>query len=215
MSDAELTGLTEFAFNRLLRPQEGGASLSCGASGHLMIAVRGEVAACLEGAVTLSESLQIRRLSPRSRGVRIDGGLAHLVGVSGEGHVVIAPQGQVFHVVRLRRDTCYLRESVVWALEGEVGVDVGLLPGSRRDGSEGVSMLRLHGDGTVALRVPGEVIAVSVRPESPQRVAGDAILGWIGGVVAVVDSTSPLLRCEGEGTVLVALAAGRGAGGDA
>ena len=231
MSDIDLPGLTEFAFDRLLRPLAasggGGARISvmpaeAGRGGLLVVSLagegEGEVAACLDGLVSISASAQIRRLTPRSRGARVEGGLSRLVGVRGEGCAVISPQGHVFEVFRLRRDLCYLRESMVWALEGGLEVDVGLLPGSRQAGLDGVPMLRLAGDGSVAVRTPGAVIAVPVRPESPQRVAGDAIVGWIGGiggVTALAEPAEGLVRCEGEGTVLVAVGPWRAPGGGA
>ena len=231
MSDVDLPGLTEFAFERLLRPLVGSgggearisvtpAEVSDGGGGLLVVSLagEGEVAACLDGLVSISASAQIRRLSPRSRGARVEGGLSRLVGVCGEGCAVISPRGQTFEVFRLRRDLCYLRESMVWALAGGLEVDVGLLPGSRQAGLEGVSMLRLAGDGTAAVRTPGAVIAVPVRPESPQRVAGDALVGWIGGiggVTAVAEPAEGLVRCEGEGTVLVAVGPWRPPGGGA
>jgi uncharacterized protein (AIM24 family) len=81
--------------------------------------------------------------------------------------------------------------------------DVGMLPGSR--GDRNISLVRVAGEGMIALRVAGELLAIKVTPERPHRIHADGFVGWIGNVVPAAEPNSSFLRCEGEGAVFVAL----------
>ncbi|MBK8265992.1 MAG: hypothetical protein IPK80_32265 [Nannocystis sp.] len=199
MSEAPCIGLSEFALHRLLRPEEAGRRLSLLDGGALWLTVEGEMRVNLEGTLVISEGLEIHH----------DGPLALVRGV---GQILIAPRGQAFHLVRFHRDDCCLRASAVWALDGAIEVAAATLPGWSEEA------LRLRGDGAAALRLAGEVIAVKVRPGAPQRVAAAGLLGWIGDLVAALDGDG-VLRCEGEGALLLAQGPGsqrqRGRGDEA
>jgi uncharacterized protein (AIM24 family) len=68
-------------------------------------------------------------------------------------------------------------------------------------------LVRVAGEGMIALRVAGELLAIKVTPERPHRIHADGFVGWIGNVVPAAEPNSSFLRCEGEGAVFVALPA--------
>jgi len=201
VSEAPCIGLSEFALHRLLRPEEASGGLSLLEGGALWVRVEGEMRVNLEGALLISEGLELR---PEGS----------LTAVRGVGQILVAPRGQAFHLVRFRREDCCLRASSVWALDGAIAAETAMPAGS----SESGPLLRLRGDGAAALRLAGEVIAVKVRPGSAQRVAAAALLGWIGEITASSDGEG-VLRCMGEGALLLAQGPGpktqRGRGDEA
>ena len=81
--------------------------------------------------------------------------------------------------------------------------DVGCLPGSR--GPEEITLVRAAGEGVLAVRVPGELVAVKIAPDRPYRVHVDGFVGWVGNVVPRMERGVPFLHCEGEGAVFVSL----------
>ena len=110
--------------------------------------------------------------------------------------------------MRLERDLCFFVEPLLWALDATLMWDVGMLPGSRA--GKPIPLVRVAGEGMVALRVAGELVAIKVSPERPHRVHSSGFVGWVGNVVPAAERGSPFLRCEGEGAVFVALPGRRG-----
>ena len=84
-----------------------------------------------------------------------------------EGYLIISRENERFYPLRLERDLCFFVERLLWALDATLVWDVGMLPGSR--GSTNISLVRVAGEGMVALRVAGELVAVKVSPERPHR----------------------------------------------
>jgi uncharacterized protein (AIM24 family) len=126
-----------------------------------------------------------------------------LAALEGDGYLVLARESERFYPLRLARDLCFFVERHLWALDSTLMWDVGMLPGSR--GHRKVRLVRVAGEGMVAIRVPGELVAVKVSPERPHRVHVDGFVGWVGNVVPSMVADSPFLHCEGEGAVFVSL----------
>lgn len=200
----DIARLTEFAVGRLLAPAAS-PGLSLLEGGHLLVTVDGEMLVRLDAVAVIGDGLKTRRIARRVRGeseALEEGPLAALEGL---GQVIFARRGGGFHVLRLRHDLAYFREDAVWAFEAGLKWDHGLMPGSR--GGDPLPLVRLAGDGLCAIHARGEVITLKVTPERPQRVAADALIGWIGAVVVIAEGSAPWLRCEGEGALIVELAA--------
>ena len=209
-----IPGVTAFAFARLLNPAPDAASLGLTADGHLMVTVSGEIMTRTEDLVLCSENLDSRPLNRRMQGRAVPEVFQRLVSLEGRGHMVLSRGRERFYPLRLQRDLCFFVESYIWALEATLMWDVGRLPGTRL--REPISLVRVAGEGAVALRVRGELVAVKIAPHRPYRVRTEGFVGWVGNVVPQVDTLRDpsFLVCEGEGAVLVALPA-EGAVGDA
>lgn len=198
-------GVTSFAFARLLNPAPGAESLSLTSEGHLMVTVRGEIMTRTDALLLGSENLVSRPLNRRMQGRAVPEVFRRLVSLEGEGHLVLSRDQENFYPLRLQRDLCFFVESYLWALEASLMWDVGLLPGSRARNP--VQLVRAVGEGKVALRVPGELVAVKIAPDRPYRVRKSGFIGWIGNVIPQMDPGDVFLHCEGEGAVLVSLPA--------
>ncbi len=207
VSGAEIPGVTAFAFARLLNPLPDTASLSLTAEGHLMVTVSGEIMTRTQDLLLCSENLDARPLNRRMQGRAVPEVFQRLVSLEGRGHLVLGRQDERFYPLRLQRDLCFFVESYIWALEASLMWDVGRLPGSRS--RDPISLVRVAGEGAVALRIPGELVAVKIAPDRPYRVHADGFVGWVGNVVPHVAPDGALderfLVCEGEGAVLVSL----------
>ncbi len=207
---SDIPGVTAFAFGRLLTPEPGTDSLSLTREGHLLVNVAGETMTRTDSLLLCSENLEIRPLNRRMQGRAVPDVFRRLASLEGEGYLIIARENERFYPLRLERDLCFFVEPLLWALDASLMWDVGMLPGSR-DGAA-IPLVRVAGEGMIALRIAGELVAVKVSPERPHRVHASGFVGWVGNVVPSAEHGSPFLRCEGEGAVFVALP-GRGSAG--
>lgn len=198
-----IPGIADFAYGRLLNPEESTQSLALTADGHLMVRVRGEIMTRTDSLLLCSENLATRPLSRRMQGRVVPQVFQRLVSLEGEGHMVLSRETEHFYPLRLRRDLCFFVEGVLWALESTLMWDVGSLPGSRTD--KPIALVRAAGEGALAVRVPGELVAVKIAPDRPYRVHVDGFVGWVGNVVPRMERGVPFLHCEGEGAVFVSL----------
>ncbi|MEM7160038.1 MAG: hypothetical protein AAF799_44780 [Myxococcota bacterium] len=202
-TSAEIPGVTEFAFGRLLNPEEQTDPLSLTAEGHLMVRVRGEMMSRTDALLVCSENLETRPLNRRMQGRAVPDVFRRLVSLEGEGHMVLSHEEERFYPLQLKRDLCFFVEHYLWALEATLMWDVGQLPGSR--GVRDVALVRAAGEGLVALRVPGELVAIKIALDRPYRVHIEGFVGWVGNVVPRMELDVPYLHCEGEGAVFVSL----------
>lgn len=203
MSKTSIPGVTSFAFTRLLNPTPKTDLLSVTGEGHLMMTIRGEIMARTDAMLLGSDNLVSRPLNRRMLGRAVPEVFHRLVSLEGEGHMVLSREHEHFYPLELQRDLCFFVERVLWALESTLMWDVGVLPGSRH--RTPTPLVRAAGEGRVALRVPGELVAVKIAPERPYKVAHSGFIGWVGNVIPRMMPDDDFLRCEGEGAVLVSL----------
>lgn len=187
-------------------PEQVTETLSLTADGHLLVSVRGETMTRTDSVLVCSENLEIRPLNRRMQGRAVPDVFRRLASLEGEGYLVLSRENERFYPFRLMRDLCFFVEPFLWALDSTLMWDVGMLPGSR--GSRPIQLVRVAGEGAVALRVPGELVAIKVSPERPHRVHADAFVGWVGNVVPSMAEEAPFLHCAGEGAVFVSLPEG-------
>jgi hypothetical protein len=202
-ASSQIPGVTTFAAKRLLTPEPGTESISLTAEGHLLVNVAGETMTRTDALLLCSENLEIRPLNRRMQGRAVPDVFRRLASLEGEGYLIISRENERFYPLKLERDLCFFVEPMLWALDASLMWDVGMLPGSR--GYANISLVRVAGEGMVALRVAGELLAIKISPERPHRVHADGFVGWVGAVVPAAERGSPFLRCEGEGAVFVAL----------
>ena len=202
-ASASIPGVTEFAFGRLLNPEEVAASLSLTSEGHLMVRVRGEMMSRTDALLVCSENLETRPLNRRMQGRAVPEVFRRLVSLEGEGHMVLSHEDERFYPLQLHRDLCFFVESYLWALESTLMWDVGQLPGSR--GVREVALVRAAGEGLLALRVSGELVAIKIANDRPYRIHIEGFVGWVGNVVPRMERNVPFLHCEGQGAVFVSL----------
>lgn len=196
-----IPGVTEFAFGRLLNPARETPTLSLTADGHLMVTVRGEMMTRTDAVLLCSENLEVRAVNRRMQGRAVPEVFQRLVSMEGEGHLVLSREHERFLALQLQRDLCFFVESYIWAMESTLMWDVGQLPKASRS----IQLVRVAGEGAVALRVPGELVAVKIAPERPYRVHRSGFVGWVGNVVPNLEPEIGFLHCEGEGAVFVCL----------
>lgn len=209
-STREIPSVTGFAFARLLNPASDSAALSLTHEGHLMVTVSGEIMTRTDDLLLCSENLDARPLNRRMQGRAVPEVFQRLVSLEGRGHMVLSRGNERFYPLQLQRDLCFFVERYIWALEASVMWDVGRLPGSRL--LDPIPLVRVAGEGAVALRLPGELVAVKIAPDRPYRVLDAGFVGWVGNVIPQVDAhrDPSFLLCEGEGAVLVSLPDGDG-----
>lgn len=198
--------VSEFAFSRLLSSDARPETLSLTPDGHLVVSVRGEIMSRTDDLLLCSDNVRMRPLNWRMQGRQVEEVFHRLAAIEGEGYFVLSRESGAFHVVRLDRDLCFFVESKLWALESTLMWDVGTLPGSR--GERQIQLVRVAGEGLIAMRVPGDLVTIKVTPDRPHRVRTDAFVGWVGHVVPAMDDYVDYLRCEGEGAVFVSLPRG-------
>jgi len=196
-----IPGVTEFAFGRLLNPGRDTPTLSLTADGHLMVTVRGEMMTRTEAVLLCSENFELRPVNRRMQGRAVPEVFARLVSFEGDGHLVLSREHERFMALQLQRDLCFFVESYIWAMESTLMWDVGQLPRSNRT----IQLVRIAGEGAVAVRVPGDLVAVKIAPDRPYRVHRAGFVGWVGNVVPHLQNDSAFLHCEGEGAVFVCL----------
>ena len=196
-------GVSTFAHVRLLGGAYDHGSLALTEDGHLVVTVRGEMMSRTDGLLLCSDNVRMRPLNWRMQGREVEEVFHRLAAIEGEGYFVLGREDEQFFVVTLERDLCFFVESRLWALESTLMWDVGTLPGSRGDTQ--IQLVRVAGEGRIAMRVPGDLVTIKVTPERPHRVRTDAFVGWVGHVVPAMDDYKDYLRCEGEGAVFVSL----------
>jgi hypothetical protein len=201
--DTSTPELAAFAAERLLSPSTQAETIGLTREGHLLVNVRGETLTRTDALLLCSENVAIRPLNRRMQGRAVPEVFKRLASLAGEGFLVLSRQHERFHAMRLRRDLCFFVERYLWALDATLMWDVGMIPGSRGHGD--VSLVRVAGEGLVAIRVPGELVAVKISHERAHRVHVDAFVGWVGNVVPTLERDVPYLRCDGEGAVFVSL----------
>jgi len=199
---APVPAITAFAFSRLLNASERAEPLELTREGHLVVTVRGEIMARTDAMLLGSQNLVAQPLARRMQGRSIGEVFHRLVSIAGEGHMVLSCDAERFFPLQLRRDLCFFVERYLWAIEPTLMWDVGTVPLTRR--SRPIPLVRVAGAGRVALRVPGELVAIKIAVDRPYRIRHDPFVGWVGNVV-VQQQDADFLTCEGEGAVLVAL----------
>ena len=201
-----IPGVTEFAFGRLLSPDDAPEPLVLTDDGHLLVAIRGETMTRTDSMLLCTENLEIRPLNRRMQGRAVPEVFRRLVVTDGDGYLLLAREKETFHILRLERDLCFFVEKYLWSLDSTLMWDVGVLPGSRSSGP--IPLVRAAGEGLLAIRVPGEIVAIKVSNEHPHRVHESGLVGWVGNVIAQHEPDVPFLHCEGEGAVFVLLPRG-------
>jgi uncharacterized protein (AIM24 family) len=204
--------LAAFAVSRLVPASEQASWV--GATARLLVTPEAEVfvrqdaaVACL-GAVTWQEAH--RHVRGRDSGVPLGSpGAAGAAGaaflrIQGRGELFVGAAGGRLVPLSLDGDTLYLREDRVLAFDGGLAWESGAVPRA------GLCMLQFRGRGLVALAASDEPAAVRVAPDRPVFVSRDALLGWVGNIVALGDAgegavgAGPFaITCEGEGVVLM------------
>ena len=199
-----IPGITDFAYGRLLNADDTTQSLAITADGHLMVRVNGEIMTRTDALLLCSENLATRPLNRRMQGRAVPQVFQRLVSLEGEGHMVLSREDQHFYALQLRRGPVLLRGGGAVGARGLADVGRGLAArlahGPRDPAGAGCA-----GEGALAVRVPGELVAVKIAPERPYRVHIDGFVGWVGNVVPRMERGVPFLHCEGEGAVFVSL----------
>ena len=185
------------------------APFAVDADGTLRVRVAGTVLCRLQGLRVMVGELRTEPIARRMRGRSVEGLLgpehAPLVRVSGEGGLVLCPDGEAFEPFRIEDDPVYLREELLVAVDGNVTWENGRLPA----GSDSVALVNLRGRGDFVLSTRAAWHAVAVTRGTPAMVALDALLGWSGrllpGGAVPTDGGLPadLIRFQGEGILLV------------
>jgi uncharacterized protein (AIM24 family) len=202
-ASTKVPGVTSFAFSRLLTPDESAATLALTAEGHLRVAIQGETMTRTDSMLLCSENVQVRPLNRRMQGRAVPEVFRRLVAVEGHGYLVLSREDEEFHALRLERDLCFFVERTLWALDASLMWDVGVVPGSRAD--KAIPLVRVAGEGQVALRVAGELVAIKISKDRPHRVLKDSFVGWVGNVIPTAVANSDFIHCEGEGAVFASL----------
>lgn len=107
----------------------------------------------------------------------------------------------VFHPLVLERDLCFFAERYLWALTSTLTWDTGSVPGMHGQ----LELVRVAGQGQVVLHVLGELVAWPVARSRGVEVDARSLVGWVGAVIPRMESHGSMLRCEGEGALLLEL----------
>lgn len=198
-----IPGVTSFAFSRLLTPDASAEALALTDEGHLRVSIRGETMTRTDALLLCSENVQVRPLNRRMQGRAVPEVFRRLVAVEGDGYLVLSRESERFYPLRLERDLCFFVERHLWAIDASLMWDVGTLPGTRETG--GISLVRVAGEGQVAIRVGGELVAIKVSQDRPHRVRAGAFVGWVGNVIPQAMADGDFVHCEGEGAVFASL----------
>jgi uncharacterized protein (AIM24 family) len=205
--DAPLS-VTDFATQRLIRPDDGNLPFEIAAGGTLIVRVRERILSRTDGVIVSGGDLGYQPATRRVRGTNTKEPFGKssrpMFVVSGEGHLVAAPRGGRFAALQLVDDIVYLREDVVFAFEEQLRWENGGVPGTRGT----LAVVQFRGEGCVAIRTRRQPLTVKVSPEKILYVDASLLLGWIGRVVprmvaGEADETDPFIECTGEGVVLV------------
>jgi uncharacterized protein (AIM24 family) len=202
--------VSQFATERLIRPDDGDLPFELAAGGTLIVRVRGKLMSRTEGVIVSGGELSYEPATKRVRGRTTEEAFGTeqrpMFIVSGTGHLVAAPSGGTFTALELQDDIVYLREQLVFAFEEHLGWENGHVPGS----GASIDVVQFRGQGCVVLRTRRPPISVKLAPEKVLYVDAAVLAGWIGRVVPRVvapaaggDASAPFVECTGEGVVLI------------
>ena len=122
--------------------------------------------------------------------------------------ILDSPEGGSFHGLTLGGELLFVREEVVWAFDERLTFESGRVPLERGE----LTLLQLHGNGSVVLRLPRTPSALRVVEGDEVRVVPDALVGWTGRLLprgprmrgtAPYSAAAPPLAFRGDGIVLV------------
>jgi uncharacterized protein (AIM24 family) len=201
--------VTQFATQRLVRPDDGSMPFEIAAGGTLIVRVRDRILSRTDGVIVSGGDLAYEPTTKRVRGQTTQdpfGSTARpMFAVSGEGHLVASPRGGRFTALQLVDDILYLREDVVFAFEEQLRWENGGVPGTRGT----LAVVQFRGEGCVAVRTRRAPLTVKLAAERILYVDASLLLGWIGRVVprlvsgAGEEEATPFVECTGEGVILV------------
>lgn len=187
-------------------------SLAVAATGELHLQTRDEVHCRLEGLRAVRGELRTTPVQRRARGRDLPdllGGEDPLMLWHGPvGAILEAPAGQSFHATTLVDDILFVREELVAGFDGRIHFESGRVPLAKGE----LTLLQLHGSGTVVLRLRRAPSALRVTEGDEVRVAPDALVGWTGRLLprgprargtAPYSLSAPPLAFRGDGIVLV------------
>jgi uncharacterized protein (AIM24 family) len=211
-AENQATPVSTFAVARLIRPDDGDSPFEVSAGNSLIIRVRGRLFSRTEGVVVSGGELAYEAATKRIRGKITDEPFGTdarpMFIVSGHGHLVALPRGNVFTALQLADDILFVREDILFAFEECLGWENGHVPGAT--GKNKTPVVQLRGEGHVAIRTRRPPLTVKLAPEKVLYVDAGVLAGWIGRVVprcvapaAGGDSSAPFDECSGEGVVLV------------
>lgn len=128
----------------------------------------------------------------------------------GEGVILCDPGEDHLVILDLFDDFVYVRSEHLFAFESTLHWENGKIRGA----SGVIPLVHIRGEGRLALALPLRLHKIRLVPDAPAFVAEDALLGWVGRVIPQIVPRDageehailgrPLLRCEGEGVLLVA-----------
>jgi uncharacterized protein (AIM24 family) len=202
--------LSEFATQRLVRPEDSDQPFEVSAGGFLIVRVADKMFSRTDGVDvtggTLTYEPAMRRARGQSRAEPFATGGRPMFQVTGSGHLIAAPLGGQFTAVALDDDILYLREDLLFAFEPLLRWENGHVPGSRAT----IPMVQFRGTGAIAFRTARPLLTVKLAADKVLYVDASALAGWIGRVVprAVTASDAGgaaelFVECSGEGVVLV------------
>ena len=127
----------------------------------------------------------------------------------GEGLLLCSPGADRLVVLDLFDDFIYVRSEYLFAFESTLHWENGKIRGQLG----AIPLLHVRGEGRLALACEPGLRKLRLVPDQPALVAEAALVGWVGRVIPqtvprpAVDGHAPLgaplLRCEGEGVLLV------------
>jgi len=202
--------LSQFATERLVRPDDGDHAFEISADGLLIVHVQQRILSRTDGVIVSGGDLGYEPAQERVRGANtgaIFGGDAEPVfTITGRGFLVVSPGTAEFAAVTLSEDILYLREDLVYAFEERVRWENGHVPGTKGE----ISVVQFRGEGTLAIRSPAPLHSVKLAGEHVIYVDKDVLAGWIGRVIprlvapaAGGSRSTPFVECSGEGIVLI------------
>ena len=199
--------------------QAGGAETFSIAGSTLVIAVRGEVRARLDGLFATQGRVALASEMKRFRGRATDKpfgeGPARMHRVTGDGVLLFRTAGRRFTALDLGPDAAYLREEALFGFEGGIAFENGRVPSSI---SAELHLVHLRGRGRFLLATEGEPVTLDVVAEAPLKVPLASLVGWIGTltprVCALVEDSGAqvvvAVELTGEGLVIADPSAAEG-----
>lgn len=184
-----------------------GVALAVGPAGELFVHTTDAVHVRLEGVRAMRGASRGEPVARRARGRMLDGDIGGdrpVLLVRGPFAAVIdPPAGERFVGISLDGDSLYVREDALFAFDAGVRYESGRLP----LGEHALSLVQLHGTGTIVLALSRIPAAIGVGEQEPVHVAPGALVGWTGRLFPDVPTTgrdgSALVSFRGDGVILV------------